>query len=172
MNFSPADESRGSRLAGYGLALALAGVTVLLALALAGGQFQSGQNGDLLWPQNYAHDLTDPAHPISGWKFGSATFWFPDEVIFQPLYWLCGNSGLNYPLFTVAIYLLMGAMMSWSLAAAGVERTRAALAGFLTLDVVLLGQAIPGHARWLWLVGVPGRHGGNLVSGFALLALV
>jgi len=153
------------------LALALGGVAVLLALALAGSQFQPGQNSDLLWPQVYAHSLIDPAHPLSGWKFGSATFWFPDDVIFLPLYWLCGSSGFNYPLYTVAIYLLIGITLAWSLAAAGVEQTRATLAGFLALEVVLLGQIIPGQARWLWLVGIPGRHGGNLATGFALVAL-
>ena len=157
--------------AGRGLVLLLGGVTVLLALALASSQFQPGQNSDLLWPQVFAHDLTDAAHPAAGWKFGSATFWFPDDVFFLPLYWLSGNSGWNYPAYTVAIFLLMGVTMVWSLAAAGVERTRAAVAGFLALDAVLLCQWIPGHARWLWLAGIPGRHGGNIATGFALLAL-
>jgi hypothetical protein len=171
MNFLSADNLRGPGAAQRWLALALAGVAGLLALALAARQFQPELNSDLLWPQIFAHDLADPSHPLSGWKFGSATFWFPDDGIFLPLYWLGGDSGWNYPLYTVAIYWLLGAMMAWSLAAAGVERTRAALAGFLALDVVLLGQVIPGHAHWLWLVGIPGRHGGNLATGFALLAL-
>jgi len=154
------------------LAPVLVFTTVLLALALACSEFQSQINSDLLWPQVFLHDLADPLHPVSGWAFGSATFWFPDYAILLPLYWLCGNSGLEYPLYTVVIYVLTGATMAWALAAAGIEKRKAVIAAFLGVNVVLLTQFIGGHAGWLWLLGIPCDHGTNVANGFALLALV
>jgi len=154
------------------LALGLVLAAGFLALSLACGEFQSQINSDLLWPHIFLHDLFDPLHPVSGWTFGSATFWFPDYAILVPLNWLCGNSGLEYPLYTVAIYLITGATMAWALAATGVERRKAVIATFLGLDVVLLTQFLPGHAGWLWLLGIPCDHGTSVAMGFSLLALV
>jgi hypothetical protein len=165
---TPAAPNRANPWLAPGLVLA----TVLLALALACGEFQSQLNSDLLWPQVFLHDLHDPLHPVSGWTFGSAPFWFPDYAILLPLYWLCGNSGLEYPLYTVVIYLITGAAMAWALAAAGLERRRAVIAAFLCVNLVLLTQFIGGHAGWLWLLGIPCDHGTNVANGFALLALV
>jgi len=163
--------TRRPRMA-FWLAVGLVMAAAFLALALACTEFQSQINSDLLWPQVFMHDLSDPLHPVSGWTFGSATFWFPDYAILLPLYWLCGNSGLEYPLYTVAIYLITGAMMAWALAETGVEKRKAVIAAFLVMDVVLLTQFLPGHAGWLWLLGIPCDHGTNVANGFALLALV
>ncbi len=166
-----AEHPRPAGTAGLLLAFALVVATVLLVLALASVEFQPTLNSDYLLAHVFAHGLGDPVHPVSGWKFGSTAFWFPDYVIYLPLYELCGNSGWSYPLYAVVIFLLLGATMAWSLAAAGVQKTWAAIAGFLALDVILLGQFIPGHAPWLWELGIPAYHGGNLVNGFALLAI-
>ena len=153
------------------LALALVIAAGLLALAMASRNFPSRLDSDLLWPQIFLHDLHDPHHPVSGWNFGSATFWFPDYLSFLPLYWLCGNSGLGYPLYIAFQFLLTGAMMAWALAATGVAGRKAVVAAFIVVDVVLLTQFIPGHDGWLWLLGIPCDHGGNVPLGFALLAL-
>jgi len=153
------------------LAAGLAGVAVLLVLSLATAQFQSSLDSDYLLAHIFAHSLGDAAHPISGWNYSSATFWFPDYVLYLPLAWLCGNSGLSYPLYAVANILLMGFTMAWSLAAAGVSREKAAVAAFFGLDLVLLSQSLSNHALWLWKLGLPAYHGGNVVNGFALMAL-
>jgi hypothetical protein len=145
---------------------------VALALALACDHFQADLNSDLLWPQVFVHDLGDPLHPVAGWTFGSATFWLPDYLLFLPLYWICGNSGLGYPLYVMLNFLLTGAMMSWALTAVGIEKKRALLAGFLAVNIALLTQFLPGHGGWLWLLGIPCDHGGSVPTGFAIMALV
>jgi hypothetical protein len=154
------------------LALGLAATTVLLVLSLASSQFQTILNSDLLWPQVFLHDLHDPIHPVSGWNFGSAAFWVPDLALCQFLVWLCGNSGLSYPLYAVVTILLMGLTMGWSLTAAGINRAKAFVAAFFGLNLVLLGQGLLGHSYWLWHLGLPGYHGGSVVTGFAVMALV
>ncbi len=159
--------SRGT----FWLAFALVLAAVALSLSLACDHFQPGLDSDVLWPQVFAHDLGDARHPVSGWVFGAAPFWFPDFTLFLPLKWLGGDSGLNYPLFAVAVFLLIGATMVWSLAASGIERARAVIWGFLALDAVLLLQFLPGHGGWLWQLAIPGNHGAQLAVGFALLAL-
>ena len=158
------------RAAGW-LALGLVLVAVLLVLSLATAQFQTLLNSDYLLAHVFAHALGDTAHPISGWNFGSATFWFPDYILYLPLDWLCDNSGLSYPLYAVVIILLIGFTMAWSLAAVGIAWTKAIIATFFGLDLVLLSQGLPGHSAWLWQLTVPAYHGGNVVNGFALLAL-
>jgi len=169
-NITSSTSARSS--ANIWLALGLVLAAGFLALSLACNEFQSQINSDLLWPHIFLHDLFDPLHPVSGWTFGSATFWFPDYAILLPLNWLCGNSGLEYPLYTVAIYLITGTTMAWALAATGVERRKAFIATFLGLDVVLMTQFIPGHAGWLWLLGIPCDHGTSVSMGFTLMALV
>ncbi len=156
----------------FWLALALVVAAGLLALALAANNFQARLDSDLLWPQIFLHDLHDPNHPVAGWSFGSATFWFPDYLSLLPLYWLCGNSGLGYPLYITLQFLLTGAMMAWALAATGIAWRKAAVAAFVVVNLVLLTQFIPGHDGWLWLLGIPCDHGGDVPVGFALLALV
>jgi hypothetical protein len=164
---SPVPPVRGQ----FWLAFALVAATVGLSLSLACDNFQPRLDSDLLWPQVFAHDLGDPHHPVSGWMFGSATFFFPDYAIFLPLKWLCGDSGLNYPLYVVAIYLLTGAAMARSFVALGQPLARATIGGFLVVNAALLGQFLPGHGAWLWLLGIPCDHGSIVPTGFALLAL-
>ena len=161
-----------SRMRFCSLVLLLAAAVVIQVLALATDYFQSSLNSDYLLAEIFSRALSDPNYPISGWKFGSAGFFFPDYFLYLPSRALVGDEGLAYPVYAVVVFLLLGTTMAWSLAAAGVEQKRAVLSAGVTLLGLLLLQYAPGHGDWLWRMGVPAYHGGTLVCGFALLALV
>ena len=170
MTVETTDDRRAPIAAIIAAGLLAAGVVVQV-LALASDRFQSSLNSDFLIAHFFAQALTDPTYPISAWKFGSGTFWFPDYLAYLPLRGIFGDSGLSYPAYAVAWYLTLTAVTGWTLAAAGASRWLAAAAAGLAVNLLLLCQWIPGHAIRLWELGIPAFHGGNILSGLALVAL-
>ncbi len=120
----------------------------------------------------FLHSLLQTDDPISGWIYGSATFWFPDYPVFWLLYVLTGISGLAFPLYAAFVFVGIGLAMGWALAEAGFREGRGWLAGMLVVNGVLWCQFVAEHGRWLWKAGWPAFHGGTVINGFVILAFV
>ena len=143
-----------------------------LVLRLASVRFQADLNSDQLIPQMFFQDLMESSHPISGWVYGAATFWFPDYPLFGALQALTGMSGLAFPLYSAIMLVGLGLAMGWAFDEAGLREGRGWLAGMVVLNGLLWCQYVPDHGNWLWRAGWPAYHGGTVMNGFLVLALV
>jgi hypothetical protein len=143
-----------------------------LALRLATVRFHAELNSDQLLPQMFFQDLMESSHPISGWVYGAATFWFPDYPLFGALQALLGVSGLAFPLYVAILLVGLGLAMGWALEEAGLREGCGWLSGMVVLNGLFWCQYVPGHGNWLWRAGWPAYHGGTVVNGFLVLALV
>lgn len=153
------------------LALSLL-VVALLALHLHAINFHRYLNSDFLIAYQFAQDLLREAYPLDGWSFGSATFLFPDYLVFVPLVAFFGNSGLSYLGYAFAMALLLGAAL-------GLAFHRSSALGFLkswvwgnlVCGLTLLLQFLPGHELTVYRLVIPAYHGSCQILGIVILAL-
>ena len=149
--------------------LALAG----LSLHLYGRYFHRELDSDFLYPHMFVKDWLFGPHPIDAWKFGSATFIFPDYPIHMLLILVFGDSGAMLVAFGVINMLLLGVASGFAFTRiGGANGTGAFAAGFVVVALVLMLQFLPHHGQQMHLLMRPGFHGSSLVLGITLSAVL
>ncbi len=158
-----------------GRAVVATGFTLLLVLALrlAAVALNHSLSSDVLYPHLFAQDVLGGRYPLNGWSFGGATFFFPDYLIYIPVLALTGPGGFSFSVYAV-IYFLALAMAIAAVARwwADCPPLAARLAGLMAVNGMLLLQFLPRHSSVLWSMALPGYHGGTLLNGLVLVALV
>ncbi len=160
-------------MSGWAVVAASLVLTVVLALRLAATAMNPSLSSDVLYPHLFAQDVLAGRYPLSGWSFGGATFFFPDYLVYLPVLALTGPGGESFAVYAVIFFLALAALVAavarwW----ADCRPLAAWLAGGLAVNGVLALQFLPLHPAVLWLFALPGYHGGTLLNGLALVALV
>jgi len=148
-------------------------VVAALALQLSATFFQTDLNSDHLYPHMFVKDWLYGGYPLDAWKFGSATFLFPDYILYAGLLVLLGDSGLTFPVFAVMNMLLLGASFGlaiWRLGGGGAWS--AWVKGYYLVGIILSFQFIPFHGYNLYWLLLPGFHGNCLTLGITICALL
>jgi hypothetical protein len=151
--------------------LAALALAVALALRLASVALNARLTSDELYSYLQASAIVAGKYPLSGWSFGGAPFFFPDFFIQVPALALAGPGGASFAVFAAVFVLalagLVAAVARWWL------RCRPLVAwwaGALAVNAALALQFLPQHLAVLWLLPLPGYHGGTLLNGLALVA--
>ncbi len=146
-------------------------LVVVLALRLTAVALNDSLSSDVIYSYLLSADVLGGKFPLSGWSFGGAPFFFPDFLIQLPALAATGPGGASFAVFAVVYGLaLAGAVAAVARWWAGCRPAVAWLAGVLAANSVFALQFFPQHVPVLWLLPLPGYHGGTLLNGLALVA--
>lgn len=144
-----------------------------LALKLSTKNFHRLLNSDHLYPHMFVKDWLFGGYPIDAWKFGSATFLFPDYPIYAGLLLAFGDSGITFPIAAVVNMLLLGFACGFAVRHLTPLKGPGAYAtGYYVIMCVLLVQVVPHHEYNLYWLLLPGFHGSCLTLGIICLVLL
>lgn len=141
-----------------------------LALRLARQGALHYLDSDVLSLPALAADLLVEPASIRGWTFSPAPYFFPDLLTSCAVLAACGHGealAVQVGLHWTCLALLMGL----SLRPLVGRLFPALLAGLLLVHLLLALQVSLPQVRILYWIGVPGFHGGALLSGFVFVWL-
>ncbi len=149
-------------------------LTLGLILNLFGSAFRKWVNSDALYPHTFIQEWLSGTYPIDAWNFGSATFLFPDYLIYGALLLVFGDGGITYPIFAAINGMLLGAACGyafWKLTS--LRATTAFAIGYYTISAILALHYLEHHDFFLYQILLPGFHGSSLILGiFTASALI
>lgn len=145
---------------------------MLQVLALAANCLQPLLNSDDLYLYLFSQDMLGRGAPLAGWTLGSAPYFFPDVAGLSLLLGPAGLQGAALPLYTVGSAFALALLTGWVLRELPAGPPRPWLRGLLLANALLALRGLPGLEHWLWQELLPGFHGGAVLVGLALTALV
>ena len=145
---------------------------VTQVLALCAEHFQANLNSDDLYLYLFCQDVLGRGGPLAGWTLGSAPYFFPDVTGLSLLLGPAGLQGLAFPLYAAGSALALAVLIGWVLRSLEPAASGPWWRGLLVANLLLAMRGLPGMDRWLWQELSPGFHGGTILVGLALTALI
>ena len=145
---------------------------VVQVLALCAEHFQPNLNSDDLYLYLFCQDVLGRGGPLAGWTLGSAPYFFPDVAGLSLLLGPAGLQGFAIPLYACSSALALAVLVGWVLSSLEPAASGPWWRGLLVVNLLLALRGLTGMDRWLWQELSPGFHGGTILVGLALTALV
>ena len=145
---------------------------VIQGLILYSEYSEAGLNSDVLANHGIALDFVQGNYPISGLNLSKACSFFPDYLIYVPLLLIFKESGSSIPAFLCIFYLSLAGLYGLLFRILLSRLVPSLFWGALSVNLLLFLQFFATHQKYLWAWGMPGHHGGMILNGLALTALV